>query len=591
LTVCLAVIGSSVIASTSGCASPATPRACAEDSHCPAQSRCLEGGCLGNRPPVAAIDAPASVEAFALVTLDGSGSSDVDPGDAPVAHAWSISAVEATCEAPTVASTTPAASVRFACPGRYRVELAVRDGLGATSAPATHEVTVTPGTSAVTAAGDLVIGHRCAGAPLLCRAPAEGRVGLAVSSTLGPDSLTYAWRVIPPADRPTLPARRVLLETSGPAATVHVETDGVAISGDWLFEVTARDAVGVVGVATQRLSVTNAPPVITLDVAPSYPHAFSDVDRAFAVRGSIPWTVSDPEGGPIVSPSVGVRTSSELESFSGASDGAAISFFLEVSYDLPEAAELLRGPGVTRTIQVFATDVNGATSSREAPIVIGNRPPRFVAGPTEVSVPHSFDRATSRYLANATVGTWIDDDGDPLRQEGPTGSDVCAQLTFGKTVRVRCGQDYVGVPDLAGFAARHRLLVQVRDPWEVAPGRAVDVVIENRAPTLDLSILASTMTRATSSLCCVTSNFICVSYAPSYSPGTVTATGRHTDPDGDPIDITLGTERTTCASSGCSLSTALDGFGPRCVGGPTISLTANDGLSLVSGNAPLNYLR
>ena len=158
-----------LLAACSGGAGRA-PLDCDTDADCPTASRCIRSACVANAAPLAAISAPAAAEAYALVTLDGSGSSDPDDGDGAVAFAWTVSAIDAPCEPPVVAGTGPLARIRFGCAGRHAVQLVVTDRMGARSAPALQEVAVVPATggSLLTVGPDVVTGH---GAPA-CRSAA-----------------------------------------------------------------------------------------------------------------------------------------------------------------------------------------------------------------------------------------------------------------------------------------------------------------------------------------------------------------------------------------------------------------------------------
>ena len=155
--------------------------------------------CVADVRPVAALRPLGTVEAFALVQLDGTESRDPDGDDGVVEHVWSVRAVDARCAAPEVAGGAPLALVRFGCPGRYEVSLVVRDRLGVESAPATGQVDVLPaaGEPVVVAGPDVATDHACAGTPLVCRA--VDPVLLSASADAG---LALRWSVEPPLDRP-----------------------------------------------------------------------------------------------------------------------------------------------------------------------------------------------------------------------------------------------------------------------------------------------------------------------------------------------------------------------------------------------------
>jgi hypothetical protein len=570
------------LAVLAACGSAAKSTSCQDASQCPAQARCIQSTCVGNTPPSAAI-APITegVAAFAVAQLNGAGSSDPDEGDELTSFAWTVTAADAPCPPPVVASTSSVVNVRFACPGRYVASLVVTDALGATSPPATRDLTVGPGTSAIVAGLDVQVQHACAGDPLLC---STSPVLLTASEVGAPiPDLGWTWRALAPPDRPLEAGRRVTIAATGPSAVVAIETDGLAISGDWLFEVTASDAAGAVGVATQRLSVLNRPPEIVGAPAATYPHAFDRLASVFTSGGSFALTFSDPDGDPLTREFTANHAGDGPSStFNAAYDDAGVSFSIVVPYGAPADAAFLIGDDVSRSVTLAVSDVNGGAVSRTFDLVVGNRPPRATTVPAEVSVPHSFDAASSRYLASATVGTWVDDDGDPLLG-APTNSPVCDTFTAGVDFRVSCSLPFLGAPNVAVFATRHGVSLRVRDPWAMSAERLIDVVIQNRSPVLAVSSLASTMTCSTGSGCCIFIDRVCEQAKIDYSSGDVFLVRPFVDPDGDPLELGVaGVPRFVCTADQCSFSTPVGGRNDTC-SGYSISISGNDGLALTSG--------
>jgi hypothetical protein len=94
---------------------------------------------VGNQAPVAAAGSDQSVNTNALVTLDGSGSSDPD-GDLPLTYGW------AQTDGPSVTFNGALSVTTFTAPGDPGVltfTLTVTDALGLASAPDEVVVTVT----------------------------------------------------------------------------------------------------------------------------------------------------------------------------------------------------------------------------------------------------------------------------------------------------------------------------------------------------------------------------------------------------------------------------------------------------------------
>ncbi len=575
------------------------PIDCAADADCPAASRCVRSACVANAAPLASIWAPAHPEANALVTLDGSGSSDPDDGDGAVAFAWTVSSIDAPCEPPVVAGTGPLARIRFACPGRHALQLVVTDRMGAQSAPALQEVTVGPAGASLLAVGpDVVTGHRCTGEPLRCTPDAAVAV-TASAAAAGAGAVRYRWSIVPPDDRPLAPDRRATLVPGPdvPSPAVTIETDGAALSGDWLLAVEARDDAGVLGTGAVRVSVGNRPPVVAATDPGPVPHAFLPAEAVFVASGGVPVSVSDPDGDPITSRAVTFRHAGDGDgTFEGVDGGGAVSFRVRVPYTRPaDAFALIGGLGLERAIEVAVRDVNGAEAARAIPVAIGNRPPVEAAVGSSLYVGHSYDPSAQRYRASAAMSRWTDPDGDPLVQAGDTGDSYCpVLLTLADgTAVVECSLPFSGIPRLAEFAVGHPVLQAIGDPWSAATtGTPYYVRIDNRPPTASSSTSTFTVScpeDRSGEICCRYVGDLCVSFPRDIPSVTYGFAPRVFDDDGDPLEVRpdVGSVPTSlvCLPGQCATVTRTLPGSYQCggtAGGETTTFTVTDGLGSAS---------
>lgn len=533
-------------AALSACSSEVERAGCAGDDQCPLESRCTAGVCTAQPPPVAMMRLPPRAEAFALVQLDGTGSADPE-GEGLAAHSWTVRATSAPCDPPVVAGTGPVAWVRFGCPGRYSVELVVRDARGLESAPAIQEIDVDPGTSggAVVTGPDVVTDHVCDGEPLACR-PA-GRIRLSATSAVAGAALR--WSVMPPAGRSLDATRRVSFfpGPDAPAPEVLIESDGSAISGDWIFRVEARDAFGVTGAAESRVSIGNRPPVVVLEAPAAFPHVYDPARGVFAASGEVPYAVHDPDGDPLEVGAVWRHVGDGGSAFSGTLLADRVTFAIEVFRSTPADALLLRGgAGLERTIEIVARDPSGGQTWARVPILVGNRPPVLVKPAASASVPHVFDAARSRYVAVAPLGEWADPDGDPLTASG--GATPCDALSLVDGVaQVECAAPYEGTPAAGRIVGWHAVPVTVSDPWEKGPSAVQTVDVLNSPPSIVL--------RATNpaSVPCSRGGWLSLCGPPITAAIDLPAARFEAlpeifDPDGDPVVVTALTPRGGSAS-------------------------------------------
>lgn len=544
-----------LLLAAAGCSQKLQASGCRSDAQCPANARCQSGVCAADGPPVAALRPVGTVEAYALVQLDGTASRD--PDDAIAEHAWTIRAVDAPCAPPEIAGNVPLASVRFGCAGRFEVSLAVRDGLGVESEPAAQEVHVVPAAGApiVAASPDAATEHFCRGSPLRCRT--EHAVQVAASAPAG---LALRWTVQPPAERPLDATRRVRFvpDAASPQPLVEIETDGTAISGDWIFRVEALDAYGVVGSAVTRVSVRNRLPVVTFEPAAPFPHVFDAARSVFTSEGALHWSVVDPDGDPVQLTAVWRHVGDGDEgTFDGDFSGTMATFAVAVPYAEPaDALHLRGGDGLSRRIEILALDANRALGRGAGEVEIGNRPPVWTGGSFDQVVPHRFDRVRSRYVATARAGSFADPDGDPLVDS--TGPGLCGTiLVDGHDATVECSVPFEGVPAVERLAGVRTFTVPARDPWDAAtsvPVRTVEIL--NSPPTLSA---APSLATVPGSVRLEGSVFSACPIRFDVSGSTFDVAPDVSDPDGDPILVTVrqtaggsaSPDGAVCSEPGC----------------------------------------
>jgi PKD domain len=589
-----------LLAAAAGCTSPsAAPKSCQSSAECSADARCTGGTCVTNSPPIARVAVPAGpVEANLVFSFDGSASADPDSGDSIVSHAWSFRSVSAPCDPPVVAGSGQVATVRFACAGRYAVDLTVTDQMSAQGI-ASKEFDVTPysGPALLTIGPDVSVGHACTAGPAHCTP--TGPVALSATPTPdAPADLVFGWTVEPPAGL-VLDANRRVTFTPGADATapaVLIETDGQAISGDWIFRVAARDAYGVVASGAIRVSIGNRPPVLTKTI-PAPNHAFDGA--AFTSMGEVAFTVTDPDGDDLVGRTVefhhvgdgpGTFTGTVLDA-----PTTHVTFAIVVPFTTRSDAQyLIGGPGLERSIRFSISDINGAVVTDVWPIVVGNRPPRLVTAPVGLSVDHTYDAGAVAYKAVAGLSIWSDLDGDPLWQVpgSSTGDPQCPQFDVSAGAStVSCSLAYIGTPAVANFAGTHIVAQHVQDPWAEAPTSTVSFTILDRAPTINLSALPPiSHTNCTSGACChfvfdpESHQLVCDALYMSCTGGeTAVVTGMWNDADGDPLVITLNKASKVCTPSTCSMEITAGDVVDQCGSTEEVFTTsASDGAATAS---------
>jgi len=527
------------------CSGEEPARKCTTEAECPSGARCRGSVCVENSPPVAAISAPAAPVEFALVTLSGAGSTDPDPEDASFTYRWTVRSKGAPCQPPVVAGTTSTAQVRFGCAGAHEVELVVEDGLGAASAPVTAAVDVAddPAPSIVTTP-DVSRGHVCSGAPLLCTVANGGGNVILIASGPTASGIRYRWSVQPPPGRELVPGRRVTFTPSHEVMepTVRIETDGLAISGDWLFRIEAYDDSGVLGAAVKRVSIGNQAPVV-MGTPGAVPHQFVQLTQRFEATGSIAVTVSDPDGDPLVRQLATHQVNAGATStFTATDQGATIALAIAVPYDGPAAASrLIGGPGLARDVELSVADANGETTKGHWDVVVDNRPPVGAWGANApVHADHAYQASPAAYVATAELSTWTDPDGDPLEAAPVTTVGPCGQPSLtGNKLNVTCSVPYAGSPAASLIVGSWNVAHAVRDPW-IQVDHARELVVHNRPPAFKTTSFSAAATCTATPNCCEFDMGQCVAREREWAATSIPSGSWLEDPDGDPLLVTFG---------------------------------------------------
>jgi hypothetical protein len=603
------------------CGSLPAGRTCAARSDCPPDAHCRAGVCVADQPPVAVITAPAAPRSNLLLSFGAHASHDPDPGDAVTGYAWGVrpaGLVDGACQ-PMMGSARdlPDVTLLFPCGGEFEVSLVVEDSLGLESAPAIRRILVDVSTDPphVVAGADGTRDHRCTGTPPRCTMwDGAGDTFPLSAQASGPIGVTfrYHWSATPPPELAGQAAPRVIF-LPGPdaeAPEVRVETDGSAIAGDWTFDVVATDSRGMADAAHQRLRIANRPPVVAGGGTVVVHHAYDPVLRRFTASGTTPpvaW--SDPDGDPVTPLGVAFGHSGDGpgSTFGGVDLGDRAQFAVVVPHGPAGSPAFLTGPGATRIVEFPVADANGARASARWAVEVDNRLPRLEAAVAAVAVPHAYHAATARYVAEAALSTWVDDDGDPLVPV-VSGDALCAEISAevglaGAASRARavvgCALPYPGIPAVEALAGGHDLTVTLSDPWGAGPAQASRVEIGNRAPRL---LAASVVLAASCSpigACCDDSFALgCRAHEVVMAPSSGEAR-LVVDDDGDPLALGLGggsclsatAPAQPCPAEGCGVTLALCG-GPLQCGAFTpsgvLALTASDGLDRLEGSVEVD---
>jgi hypothetical protein len=504
-----------------------------------------------------------------------------------------------------VAGTGPTASVRFAGPGTYVASLTTTDEMGA-SAVATRELQVArySGPTLVELSPDLPVQHACTATPRRCTP--VGVVALSATATAdAPPDLAFTWTVEPPADRPLDGARRVTFDPAANVASpvVLIETDGQAISGDWVFHLVASDAAGVVASGDTRISVRNRLPVVTSS-AYADDHAFDGA--RFTATGHVTFSVSDPDGDDLVGRTIEAHHVNDGvgSTFDVTEQPTRVDYAIAVPYGAPaDAAHLIGGAGLERSIVLVVADVNGAVTTDTWPVEVKNRRPVAATPTSPLTVDHVYSAAASAYEAEAPLSAWSDPDGDPLTvvPGSATGDAACARLTLqGDVAMATCSVPFTGTPVANLIAGTHTVVQHVRDPWlEAASPPAVTFTVANRAPTIDAAQAVNIPVSScaySADACCAWEldpetrerTWVC-SGGNAYGSGAGPVTGRWHDPDADPLSVTVADAAAVCTPAACAVSVSYPGENSCNIAiGISAATTASDGVS--SASATFNVL-
>lgn len=595
-----------VVLSLQACARSQTPARCETAAECASDARCVGGACVVNAPPSPAVELPSgAIEANRLLTFDASSSLEPDhgAGDSIAAYAWEFRAIAAPCDPPAVAGIGPTATVRFACPGTYAVSVTATDEMQA-SAVATREFEVAlysgPTLVQVSPSPGLLVQHACTANPRRC-APVGEIVLSATATADAPDGLSFEWSVEPPADRPLDETRRVTFDPGPDVASprVLVETDGQAISGDWVFHLVAYDASGVVASGVTTIGVGNRKPVVTVHGRFGGDHAFDGTK--FTASGYLVFSVADPDGDDLVGRTIeghhvndGAGSTFELVETAN-----RVDYAISVPYESPaDAAHLIGGAGLERSIVFSVVDANGGVTTETSLVEVKNRPPVATTPTAPLTVDHRYSIAAAAYEAEAPLSTWTDPDGDPLTvvPRSSTGDAACARVAIQNGVAsVGCSVPFTDAPVVNLIAGTHTVKQHVQDPWvEPASPQAVTFTVANRAPTIDAATNVGVPVTCSFApdVCCAwerdpetgARTYVCGG-GDAYGSGTTLVTSRWHDPDGDPLSVVVGGAAAVCTPGACAFDVTFPGAA-TCGGIPTVatSTTATDGVATASAS-------
>ena len=251
-------------------------------------------------------------------------------------------------------------------------------------------------------------------------------------------------------------------------------------------------------------------------------------------------------------------------------------------------------------MELVVSDVNGARGTAGWDVTVSNRLPRLASVVAAASVDHGFEAASQRYVAQAALSSWVDDDGDPLELSA-AGDPLCVDVANRQgTAWVTCAAPYPGKPAAFAIAGSRSIQVSARDPFGEGPGQSTTLEIRNRAPRLLAATVALRTACTRSSVCCEIDpvGHACTGYGMGYA-SVFEAVPLLVDDDGDPLDLAVtasgdclvaGAPPPSCPAEGCPIGLSLCGdlvCGGTRPGG-VLALTASDGLGSLATDVPVD---
>jgi hypothetical protein len=342
----------------------------------------------------------------------------------------------------------------------------------------------------------------------------------------------------------------------------------------------AADGNGGTAEATWPVDVGNRPPVVRLASNPAGGQVAVDhtvgacpgaTGNCFIAAGTAAFEAVDPDGDPVTGLAVAAALPPWLPSSTGEATtaGGVTSFRFASATSMPGAFRAADGSS-RFSLEATAADPFGAATTLAVPIAIGNRPPVLTRASAAVAVGHRYDQGLQAYVASATLSSFEDPDGDPLRADGSVGDATCSSFAFvGTEGRVECASRYspvTGVPPLASFVGDHPVVLRAYDGWE-GPSRATVVNVQDGAPT------ATAFAGVVESCFCACSKWSgdgssCIGAHWVADAASMPLPVMAGDADGDPVQVTFS----PATASGAQKTVLPDGCGDT-LRNPTLPLT------------------
>ena len=538
-----------------GCGSNGSkqPRSCQQDSGCPSGAYCLGGACVAGMLPeahIAIVGTGRELVSHRLVQFDGSGSVDPNPQHLLTNYRWAVKrASAAACDPSPATGAADQLSTTFRCAGDYQVELTVRNSLGLESTPIAQAVSVSPSAnppSIDAQSPDLVVQHRCAGAPVACAAQdgagvAAFQLSVAAHDVEDGQALAYRWEVdAPEGADPAAATFEPDARTANPI--VRIGSAGGRIAGVWTFRALVTDGDSLTAPAEIRITVEDQLPTLTsVQPVAAFDHSYGE--NVYRVHGLVKYAVADADGDApqvtaarlLESNSTGCRST-----LTPVVKGDAVELTVDLSCVSPDelsptVAGQLLGAGVERQLELTVGDGQGGEATVTIPFQIADRPASFAA--LVVTTDHgtgSCPFPSGRcFTAAGLLPAPLDPDGDPAQLVAyqPQGLDTHTSWSSdgqgGFTLQTDVG--YPSSFRAADGRSPAAVVASVRDPWRTADV-TLALSIPNRRPV---------------------ANAFALSPVAAYDGASYVAQGTtaaFTDPDGDPMSAP-GTGNTACSAT------------------------------------------